>query len=234
MQDSVETGTVFRQKLTYPEKHIMQKIFVNNSEILFKAQQPSCCKRSIHFSEIQSQSLDLFIHKFWDGEYGNQLTIWGSSPTEMLDFFAGNLQVIIAGGGLVQNPTNEVLFIFRRNLWDFPKGKPESNESIEETAIREVEEECGISGLTILSPLPTTYHIYSKPNGGYILKKCIWFHMRSSKWKKIKVQIEESITDARWIAMPFPEDILDGAFPSIKQLAEYFQQNYRLSVGLRS
>lgn len=202
----------------------MQKIFINNSEILFKAQQPSDSIRSIHFSEMQDQSLDLFIHKIWDGYYGNQITIWGSSPNEMLDFFAGNLLVIIAGGGVVQNPINEVLFIFRRNLWDFPKGKPENNETIEETSMREVEEECGISGLSILSPLPATYHIYPKTEGGYILKKCIWFHMRSSKWKKLKVQKEESITDARWIAMPFPPYILQGAFPSIRELAEYFQQ----------
>jgi 8-oxo-dGTP pyrophosphatase MutT (NUDIX family) len=212
----------------------MHKIFINHSLILFEAQQPPNCSSCIHFQEIQDQSLDLFLQKIWDGYYGKQVTIRGSSPTEMLDFFAENILVIIAGGGVVQNPANEVLFIFRHNLWDFPKGKPENNETIEETAIREVEEECGISGLTILSPMPCTYHIYPKSEGGYILKKSIWFHMRSTKWKKLKVQKEESITDAQWIAMPFPDEILLGAYPSIRELAEYFQQNYCLFDGLRS
>ena len=39
----------------------------------------------------------------------------------------------------------ETLFIFRRNKWDLPKGKmDQGDESIERTAIREVQEETGI------------------------------------------------------------------------------------------
>ena len=51
---------------------------------------------------------------------------------------------IIAAGGLVTNENNELLMIFRRGKWDLPKGKLDKGETIEECAIREVEEETGI------------------------------------------------------------------------------------------
>jgi len=65
-----------------------------------------------------------------------------------------------AAGGLVTNQNDETLFIFRFDKWDLPKGKIEKGEKKKEAAIREVEEECGISGLTIEKKLQKTYHIF--------------------------------------------------------------------------
>ena len=45
---------------------------------------------------------------------------------------------IKAAGGVVFNANDEVLLIYRRGKWDFPKGKAEKGETIEETALREV------------------------------------------------------------------------------------------------
>ncbi len=205
----------------------MNKIFINDTTVEFSPEQPIEEVFSIHFSDFTTSSPDDFINKAMKGAYGKKVVIWGRSSAEVLNYFSDHLLVIIAAGGLVQNPKDEVLFIYRRNLWDLPKGKPENDETIEETAIREVEEECGISRLKILAPLPSTYHIYPMTQGGYILKKCVWFHMRSHKWKNVKLQTEESITDARWVPMPFPEIILNGAFPSIRALVNYFQTHHQ-------
>ena len=43
----------------------------------------------------------------------------------------------------------EFLLIFRDEMWDLPKGKQEPDEEISKTALREVEEECGISGMDL-------------------------------------------------------------------------------------
>ena len=77
------------------------------------------------------------------------------------------------------NNDEKVLFICRNDKWDLPKGKVEIHESIEEGAIREVEEETGVSGLVITKPLSTTYHIF-KRNGRYKIKITYWFKMHTT------------------------------------------------------
>ena len=62
-------------------------------------------------------------------------------------------KVIKAGGGLVLNPRNEILMIFRRGFWDLPKGKLDDGETIMECAIREVMEETGLPVLIADDPL---------------------------------------------------------------------------------
>ena len=56
---------------------------------------------------------------------------------------------LTAAGGWVENGEGQVLWIHRLGQWDLPKGKWEPNESIEDCAMREVEEECGVAGLTL-------------------------------------------------------------------------------------
>ena len=58
--------------------------------------------------------------------------------------------LVEAAGGLVQNSKGEYLIIYRFNHWDLPKGKCENNETLEETAIREVEEECNLNNLSLV------------------------------------------------------------------------------------
>ena len=51
---------------------------------------------------------------------------------------------LITAGGLVINKDSKVLFIYRKNKWDLPKGKLDEGENLEEAAIREVVEETGL------------------------------------------------------------------------------------------
>ena len=68
--------------------------------------------------------------------------------------------MVEAAGGLVFNKDGGILMIFRNGKWDLPKGKLEIGESVEECAIREVQEECGVSGLIIENKIKDTYHTY--------------------------------------------------------------------------
>ena len=47
--------------------------------------------------------------------------------------------IIKAGGGVVNNNKNQILFIYRLKRWDLPKGKLDKGETIRECAEREVE-----------------------------------------------------------------------------------------------
>lgn len=122
--------------------------------------------------------------------------------TDDLDFafkdFYTHFVPIEAAGGVVFNANNEVLLIKRLGKWDLPKGKIDGGENDEEAAIREVEEECGISGLTITGKLPSTYHCYKQHNHRF-LKITYWFKMSTTDSKPLVPQTEEHITEARWL-----------------------------------
>ena len=61
------------------------------------------------------------------------------------------------------------LFIYRNQKWDIPKGRIEEGESVQSAAVREVEEETGVTDLTITHTLTTTLHLFHR-NGKYRLK----------------------------------------------------------------
>lgn len=85
---------------------------------------------------------------------------------------------LITAGGLVINNNNKVLFIYRKNKWDLPKGKLDDGENLEEAAIREVVEETGldINKLSIIKPLLSTgYRSFVK--GTVSNKRAAWFLM---------------------------------------------------------
>jgi 8-oxo-dGTP pyrophosphatase MutT (NUDIX family) len=115
---------------------------------------------------------------------------------------------------LVKSNDNKVLVIFRRGKWDLPKGKLEKGETIEFGAMREVEEECGITDLEIQKLIEITYHTY-KIGDQDILKKTYWFEMIHKRSLKPKPQTEEEITEARWIDVNEITEISNNTFPSI-------------------
>jgi 8-oxo-dGTP pyrophosphatase MutT (NUDIX family) len=135
----------------------------------------------------------------------------------LLRFFQSMFHVIEAAGGVVKNKKQEYLCIFRNGKWDLPKGKIERGEKIEDAAIREVEEECGVSQLTIKKKLPSTFHTYymeEKP----VLKRTYWFEMLCDDDSELTPQIEEGITDVRWIKKVDMNLVLDNTFTSVKDL----------------
>ena len=124
---------------------------------------------------------------------------------------------IIAAGGKVVNSKNEILFIYRNNKWDLPKGKAERNENIAETALREVKEETGIKDISITKPLQVTYHIFKK-NKKYRLKITYWFEMMSSNVNQLVPQLDEGITRAEWISPSEIERIKTECYANIRLL----------------
>lgn len=113
--------------------------------------------------------------------------------------FGAQFVPVEAGGGLVASPKGEVLMIFRNGRWDLPKGKLEPGEEIAQCAVREVEEECGITGLKLGRLITRTYHLYEL-EGRWILKRTTWYAMENDGKGELVPQAEEGITDIRWIA----------------------------------
>ena len=135
------------------------------------------------------------------------------------------LKTIRAGGGLVKNAKNEYLLIFRNGYWDLPKGKPNSGESIETCALREVQEETGISNLTIVREMPETYHLYTDSDGEIILKKCCWFEMKTADEQSLTPQFEEGISEAVWLSKEAVETKRSKMYATIQQCLDWYFSN---------
>jgi ADP-ribose pyrophosphatase YjhB (NUDIX family) len=131
--------------------------------------------------------------------------------------FLSLFDIIEGAGGLVKNTKGEILMIFRNGKWDIPKGKIEKGEKKDVAALREVEEECGISELNIVKELPNTFHIYKLKNK-YILKKTYWFLMKSEYAGKLTPQAEEGITKAKWIGKKELNKIIGSSYTSIQNM----------------
>lgn len=136
---------------------------------------------------------------------------------KLLKKFLKKLPNVIAGGGKVYNENGEVLFIYRNDKWDLPKGKAEKKESIKETAIREVSEETGVDGLEIIKPLETTYHIF-KRNGRYKIKITYWFEMKTTFKGKLIAEEKEGITKVEWLNAKEINKAMENSYANIKLL----------------
>tara|TARA_S200000501_G_C20243516_1_gene491161 strand:+ start:63 stop:500 length:438 start_codon:yes stop_codon:yes gene_type:complete len=104
-------------------------------------------------------------------------------------------------GGLVFNNKNELLLIFRKNLWDLPKGKLDFQETYECAALREVAEETGVLGceLKLIKPLISTNY-YSHKKNKIITKTAKWFLMHyGNNDLTLMPDHEESISEAKWV-----------------------------------
>tara|TARA_R110002049_G_scaffold249785_2_gene424125 strand:- start:25 stop:606 length:582 start_codon:yes stop_codon:yes gene_type:complete len=136
---------------------------------------------------------------------------------KLLKKFLKLLPNVVAGGGKAYNAKNEILFIYRNNKWDLPKGKAEKKESIEETAIREVEEETGVKDLKITKTLPTTYHIF-KRNGKHKIKVTYWFEMKTDFKGDLFPQENEGITKVEWLDEKASQKALENSYANIRIL----------------
>ena len=129
--------------------------------------------------------------------------------------FKKKFPIVEAAGGLVERTDNKLLFIFRNNKWDLPKGGVEKKELIIEAAQREVTEETGVSDLIVQKQLSETFHIFKKGKR-FRLKKTYWFKMSTSYMGKTKPQTEEGIKKIEWVSKEKIDEILNDAFENIR------------------
>ena len=133
--------------------------------------------------------------------------------------------MIFASGGIVENSKKQILFIHRKGKWDLPKGKAEKNETIRETALREVMEETGIKRLRIRKFYTNTFHLV-RNNGLYFLKETSWFLMYSDYEGKLIPQGEEGIKSVKWKNLKQVKKIKEKTFKNIKIILDEYLKSY--------
>ncbi len=195
----------------------MYKVFVNDKPFFLTNQ----IQKETDFQIFLLESVDIsqIIIKMFQNKL-QKVFLYHPDEKEMMRVLKSKLPVQKAGGGMVFNQKRQVLFIFRNGKWDLPKGGIEKGETIEQTAIREVEEETGINNLKILNKLQKTYHIF-KRNGVYKLKITQWFLMETSFEGDGFGQIEEGIEKVAWLNPDEIVSALGNSYENIKLLFEH-------------
>ncbi len=194
----------------------MYKVFVNDKPLFLTNQ--TFKETDFQLFLLESADIEQIITKIFQNKI-QKAYLYHPDEKEILKTLKTKLPVQKAGGGLVYNKKNQVLFIFRNGKWDLPKGGIEKGEEIEFTAIREVEEETGVGKLEITNKLQKTYHIF-KRNGRYKLKITHWFEMRTTFTGELMGQLEEGIEKVAWLSPDEITEALKNSYENIKLLFE--------------
>jgi 8-oxo-dGTP pyrophosphatase MutT (NUDIX family) len=194
----------------------MYKVFVNDKPLFLTNE----ISKETDFQLFLLESIDIeqLIVKIFQNKI-QKACLYHPDESEIMKTLKAKIPVNKAGGGLVYNKKGEVLFIFRNGKWDLPKGGIEKGEEIEDTAMREVEEETGVGKLRIINKLQKTYHIF-KRNGKYKLKITHWFEMQSDFEGIPHGQVEEGIEKVAWLNPVEIKEALKNSYENIKLLFE--------------
>ncbi|WP_405205502.1 NUDIX hydrolase [Aquimarina sp. LLG6339-5] len=195
----------------------MYKVFVNNTPIILSTKESVEDCETIHIKDVDFPKIirDILLKENKGKEV--KYHFYHKNEEKLLDHLYTKLPVVIAGGGKVYNSKKEILFIHRNGKWDLPKGKAEKKENIETTAVREVEEETGVTGLEITKFLYRTYHVF-KRNGEFRLKVTYWFEMKTEYTGALIPQKDEGIMKVKWKDAKKARKALKDSYANIKQL----------------
>jgi len=160
-----------------------------------------------------------------------EITVQVEDPASSFREFIGSMKKIEASGGVVSQE-GKVLFIYRFGRWDFPKGKMEMGETPEQTALREVGEECGIGQLKLEERFSDTFHIYTF-EGQFVVKQTYWFGMSTTDRNLPQPQFEEGIEEVAWIdPSQWNQIVLPNTYSSLLPLLEEASEWLQPEVGL--
>lgn len=197
----------------------MYKVFVNDIPIILSTKEDfgenytNYPLKTVRFKKVVKQILKgnlLYVNLFHPDE------------TKLLKLLFKKIKVVTAAGGLVVNQHKEILFIYRNKRWDLPKGKTEKRETIESSAIREVEEETGVQDLEITRFITKTYHVFRR-KGKLRLKETYWYEMYTEFDGELIPELSEGIKKAKWKDYKKVQKALKKSYANIKML---FPDNY--------
>jgi 8-oxo-dGTP pyrophosphatase MutT (NUDIX family) len=194
----------------------MYKVFVNDKPLFLTNEIAK--ETDFQLFLLESVDIEQLIIKMFNNKI-LKANLYYPDEKEILKKIKEKIPVCKAGGGLVYNEKGEVLFIYRNKKWDLPKGGKDKGEDISETAIREVEEETGVTDLKIVKKLQKTYHVFQR-NGKYKLKVTHWFEMKTNFKGETKPQKNEGIKKAVWLKPEEIKDALTNSYENIKLLFE--------------
>lgn len=172
----------------------MYKVFVNEKKLTL-SNYPVDIEKTLRFEGFATLEIALDL---LENTSCPEINVYSDDASEMWEDFTHMFKIIDAAGGIVKNKEGNILFIHRLGKWDMPKGKIEPGESLEQAAVREVEEETSLRDLELGDFINNTLHIYKERNGQRVLKTTYWYRMNYNGDAQPIPQVEEGITQVGW------------------------------------
>ncbi len=192
----------------------MYKVFYKEKSLIL-TEKPIYSSKILHYyNESQFEEALALLRN----SSAHSVNIYHHHLEKLWKKFKAHFDYLEAAGGVVRNPNGDVLFIHRLEKWDLPKGKVEVGETTEIAAVREVEEECGISDLKLFDLITVTYHIYFQET--LKLKATYWYDMLYDGNQELVPQTEEGIGDVRWIKKENLQEVMKNTYANIKIVLE--------------
>ncbi len=179
------------------------KIHFENRFIVLSPEPDRLQKYGLFHKFNDTSELYKLISDFQEDKKLPSINIYCPDIKHLWRIFRIYFNEVEAAGGLVRHTTGRYLFIEKKGRIDLPKGHVEHGEEPENCALREVTEECGISGHYIIKPIAPTYHTYAWEGISY-LKKTLWFLMGYDGKMITEPQTDEGITKVEWL---LPDEI---------------------------
>jgi 8-oxo-dGTP pyrophosphatase MutT (NUDIX family) len=171
---------------------------------------------AVFIDEISNPAIKSLLHEIVKPEFHAGI-LWDADLEKLKKAFFKHFTPVSAAGGLVENEKGELLLIFRRGKWDLPKGKLDKGETLEQCAVREVEEETGLKNVKLKKAIGITYHTYDE-FGKHMLKDSHWYLMKVKGKQELIPQTEEDIAELKWVKKKDLKDYLSNTFPSVKDV----------------
>jgi len=181
----------------------MYKVHFENRFILISPEPDRLQKYGLFHKFYDTNELYKVISDFQSDTKIHAINIYGPDIKHIWKIFRIYFTEVGAAGGLVRHTSGKYLFIEKKGKLDLPKGHIEPGEEPETCALREVSEECGITGHRLVKPLFPSYHTYTWEGISY-LKKTNWFLMSYDGPMITEPQFKEGITLIEWL---LPEEI---------------------------
>ena len=181
----------------------MYKVHFENRFIMISPEPDRLQKYGLFHKFYDTKELYKIIADFQSDKSLTAINIYGPDIQHLWKIFRIYFTEVGAAGGLVKHTSGRYLFIEKKGRLDLPKGHIEPGEEPETCALREVSEECGITGHSLVKSICPSYHTYSWEGISY-LKKTNWFLMEYDGEMITEPQTEEGITKVEWL---FPDEL---------------------------
>ena len=195
------------------------KIFFNDRVVILSSKITKSFEKNdgLFYKYQRKEELAELLNAFENLTEIGTLYILHDNQDQLLDIIKSFYHIVEAAGGVVRRKDGKMLAIFRRGKWDLPKGKVEKGEFYKQTALREVQEECGLNKLEVGKKLFDTYHVYREKQKN-ILKRTVWYEMELIADEQPVPQTEEGITDIKWFDYQSVSEVMKNTYESLKDV----------------